>query len=424
MEVKMDINQAAKMIEWLDEERRRDKTTISTLEERLAQQQMMIENMQRRLTGVESDQNVSKAQTTLAVREQELIEQLRKEMRQIVENSEARRLNAEREAERRAGVEREHLTRPVHELSQKLTEIERATTDVPALQQEHDRLFQSINHLQQRIDDLNKKIDEPERRLAFLEEQRRQDVRRLSEVETDLPEIRKQIDSIRPKLTLLEDLSLRNERRAQEVQNSDHQRREQIQEFIDQQTLIMQQRDSQINELLTRFGKQDSLMQQNIDRFETWEEAYRQMRGIIEDFQRISDRLERRINEVAEMQRLSEERFRQEWNDWRTDDQKRWKQFTLSNDEVWRLHDKDFERFVERIDQFSNQITPLRDHIDRLWKLERERARLYRERYQELVNEYDSKQSPLNGDGLNTTSIRDTGTNPTINDLTSNPTIP
>lgn len=420
----MDINQAAKMIEWLDEERRRDKTTISTLEERLAQQQTLIENLQRRVSGVESDQNVTKAQSTLAIREQELIEQLRKEMRQVVENSEARRLNAEREAERRAGVEREHLTRPVHELSQKLTEIERAATDVPVLQQEHDRLLASVNHLQQRIDDLNKKIDEPERRLAFLEEQRRQDVRRLSEVETDLPEIRKQIESIRPKLTLLEDLSLRNERRANEVQNSDHQRREQIQEFIDQQTLIMQQRDKQIDELLNRFGKQDSLMQQNIERFETWEEAYRQMRGIIEDFQRISDRLERRINEVAEMQRLSEERFRQEWNDWRTDDQKRWKQFTLSNDEVWRLHDKDFERFVERLDQLANHMTPLRDNIDRLWKLERERARLYRERYQELVNEYDTKQTPLSHDPMNTTSIRETGTNPTITDLTSNPTIP
>lgn len=421
----MDINQAAKMIEWLDEERRRDKTTISTLEERLAQQQTVIENLQRRITGVESEQNVSKAQTTLAIREQELLEQLRKEMRQVVENSEARRLNAEREAERRAGVEREHLTRPVHELSQKLTEIERTATDLPVLQQEHDRLLASVNQLQQRIDDLNKKIEEPERRLAFLEEQRRQDVRRLSEVETDLPEIRKQIESIRPKLTLLEDLSLRNERRSNEVQNSDHQRREQIQEFIDQQTLMMQQRDKQVDELLNRFGKQDSLMQQNIERFETWEEAYRQMRGIIEDFQRISDRLERRINEVAEMQRLSEERFRQEWNDWRTDDQKRWKQFTLSNDEVWRLHDKDFERFVERLDQFSNHMTPLRENIDRLWKLERERARLYRERYQEMVNEYDNgKSTSFTNDPINTTSIRDTGTNPTLTDLTSNPTIP
>jgi hypothetical protein len=46
----MDINQAARMIEWLDEERRRDKSTIATMEERLAQQQDVIDTLQRRPT--------------------------------------------------------------------------------------------------------------------------------------------------------------------------------------------------------------------------------------------------------------------------------------------------------------------------------------------------------------------------------------
>jgi hypothetical protein len=118
------------------------------------------------------------------------------------------------------------------------------------------------------------------------------------------------------------------------------------------------------------------------------------MKQIVDDFQRISDRLERRINEVAEMQRLSEERFRQEWNDWRSDDQKRWKQFTLSNDEVWRGHDTDFERFVSRIDEINGLLQPLNDSINRLWQLERERAQLYRDRYQELLLEYDTNNTP------------------------------
>ena len=96
------------------------------------------------------------------------------------------------------------------------------------------------------------------------------------------------------------------------------------------------------------------------------------------------------------MQRLSEERFRQEWNDWRSDDQKRWKQFTLANDEVWRTHDKEFERFVERLDDLSGQIQPLHDSLERMWKLERERAQLYRERYQALLHEYDTTPSTDN----------------------------
>jgi DNA repair exonuclease SbcCD ATPase subunit len=191
-------------------------------------------------------------------------------------------------------------------------------------------------------------------------------------------------------MELLEDLTLRVERRVQDVQTSEQDRREQIQQFIDQQTLIHQQRDMQVNDLVAKFGEQDSQMQRNMERFETWSEAYREMKRIIDDFERISDRLERRINEVAEMQRLSEERFRQEWNDWSAEDQKRFKNFTLSNDEVWRNHDKEFERFVQEVSGLHTRFGPLQNAIERLWNLERERARLYREGYQSLLLEYDT----------------------------------
>lgn len=389
----MDINQAARMIEWLDEERRRDKSTIAILEERLAQQQELIDAMQRRLNGVESDQTVIRSEFMPGTREAELMEQMRQEMRQLIESAEAKRLTAEREAARREELNRQTIARPVQELSEKMERIERQTTEVPALQHERERFATALAALGQRIEDLTKRMEEPDRRLAFLEEQRRQDARRISELETEGPEVQKQIDSIRPKLTLLEDLALRNERRVKEVQEAERLRREQIQAFIDQQTLLLQQRDQQIGELVARFGEQDSAMQRNIERFETWAEAYRNMKQIIEDFHRIGDRLERRINEVAEAQRLSEDRFRQEWNDWRSDDQKRWKQFTLSNDEVWRGHDKEFERFVARLEEFAGRIEPLRDSLERLWRLERARAQLYRERYQAMLDEFDAVTS-------------------------------
>ncbi|MBC8099355.1 MAG: hypothetical protein H7Y11_07925, partial [Armatimonadetes bacterium] len=373
----MDITHAARMIEWLDEERRRDKGTIATLEQRLAQQQEQMDALQRRLNSIESDQTVLKGQVLPAGQSVDQQEQIRKDLRQMIEQVEAKRLVAEREAERRAEIARENLLRPIRELEERMNGVVRQTGEVPVLQMDRERMSSNVTALQQKVDDLFKRLDEPDRRLAFLEEQRRQDTRRISELETEIPETKKQIDNIRPKIALIEDLSIRNERRAQEITNSDRERREQIQQFIDQQTLMVQQRDQQVENLLKRFGDQDNVMQRNIERFEAWEESYRAMKNIIEDFNRIGDRLERRINEVAEMQRLSEERFRQEWNNWRVEDQKRWKQYTLSTDEVWRSHDKDFARFVSRLEEISEQFKPLADSTSRLWKLERERAQLY-----------------------------------------------
>lgn len=391
----MDINQAARLIEWLDEERRRDKATIATLEERLAQQQTMVDNLHRRLNSIESDQTVMRNEFVPTGRDADIVEQMRKEMRQLIESIESKRLMAEREAERRADLQRENVVRTVTAVEERLGTVTRQTGEFPAIQAERDRMFSTVQTLQQKVDDLFKKLEEPDRRLAFLEEQRRQDARRVSEIETELPELKKTVDGVRPKITLIEDLTLRNERRTQEITNGDRERRDQIQQFIDQQTLLLQQRDIQIETLVKRFGDQDGTMQRNAERFESWSEAYRQMKTIIDDFQRIGDRLERRINEVAEMQRLSEERFRQEWNNWRAEDQKRWKQFTLSNDEVWRGHDKDFERYVQRLDEMQASIKPLHEGLNRIWRLERDRAQLYRERYQAMLMEHDTGETDL-----------------------------
>jgi chromosome segregation ATPase len=401
----VDLNQAARMIEWLDEERRRDKTTIAALEERTQQQQEMITQLTRRLNGIESDQASMRTAFVPTGRDAELANMLRLEMQQLIEQTEAKRLTAEREAERRLAISRDSIIRPIRELGERLDKLERALDEMAAIRAEQDRLAGAIPVLQQRAEDLSKKLEEPDRRLAFLEEQRRADSRRLSELQSELPEIQKQIDGIRPKLELLEDMALRNEKRILEVQGGERERREQIQQFIDQQTLIIQQRDQQLADLGKRIGIYDEDMRRYIERFETWSETYRQMKKIVEDFERIGDRLERRINEVAEMQRLSEDRFRQEWNGWTADDQKRWKQFTLTNDEAWRSHDKEFEQYTRRLEDLAAQIPPLYENIQRLWALERAQADLYRERYQTILAQYDSQagSSAATGNGGNPT---------------------
>jgi len=397
----MDLNQIARMIEWLDEERRRDKSTIAKLEERLFQQQEFIETLTRRLNGVEGDQSTMRTMFVPAGRDNEVMVQLRTEMQQMVESVEAKRIVAEREAERRADTSRETVTRPIRELTERINNVERVIEEVGAARVERDRIAAAMAALQQRVEDVAKKFEDPERRLAFLEEQRRQDARRISETQTELPELQRQIDSIKPKLDLLEDMALRTEKRAIEVQNAERERREQMQQFVEQQTLTIQQRDQRIDEITHSFGQYDEDMRRAFERFETWSEAYRQMKKIIEDFDRIGERLERRINEVAETQRLSEERFRQEWNSWIADDQKRWKQFTLTNDESWRLHDKDFDQFRVRFNEIVEQFPPIYDSLERLWQLEQAQAAIFRDRFMALVDEYSqpSQKAQTNGNG-------------------------
>lgn len=390
----MDLQQAARMIEWLDEERRRDRGTIALLEERVAQQAEIIIQLERRLNGLEGEQSSMRTAFVPVGRDTELAEQLRREFQQLVEEVESKRLMAEREVERRQDIGRESLARMIRDLGDRTNALEKAIEELPAARVERDRVAAALAAVQQRVEDLAKKFEEPERRITFLEEQRRQDARRISDIQSELPELQKQLDAVRPKLDALEAMVLRNEKRIMEVQTAERDRREEMQQFIDQQTLLLQQRDQQVAELAKSFGAYDEDMRRYIERFEAWSETHRQMKKLIDDFERIAERLGRRINEVAEMQRLSEERFRQEWNDWIADDQKRWKQFTLTNDEAWRNHDKQLEQVRRSVDLLQAAIEPVRNSIDRLWQLERARAELYRERYQALLLQYDQAEHP------------------------------
>jgi chromosome segregation ATPase len=71
-------------------------------------------------------------------------------------------------------------------------------------------------------------------------------------------------------------------------------------------------------------------------------------------------RIERRINEIAEMQRLAEERTHQDWEGYQTDEQKRWKTYTVSNDEALSESRRQIESLKTRLaslEDSSHQMT-------------------------------------------------------------------
>lgn len=390
----MDIQQALRLIEWLDEERRKQQHTISVLEERLSGQQDTLDGLTRRLNNMESDHSVMRTEIAPTAASHDSVDQLRREMRQMVEGVEAKRLTAEQESQRIASIQRDQLLRTITEVEERVERIGRQAADLPGFQMEHDRLSGLLTDAQLKLDDLTKRFDDPERRIAYLEEQRRQDARRITELETQIQESRRTVEAIRPKISLIEDLSVRNERRIQDITATERERRDQIQQFIDQQTLMNQTRDQETAALMRRFEEHDRAMEQNIQRFESWAEAYRAMRQIIEDFHRIGERLERRINEVAEMQRLSEDRFRQEWNNYRTDDQKRWKQYTLSSEEVWRRHDEDFAEHVRIVQAIQTELPVVQGSLNRIWQMERDRAAVEAERAKTLLQQMELNANP------------------------------
>jgi mevalonate kinase len=93
------------------------------------------------------------------------------------------------------------------------------------------------------------------------------------------------------------------------------------------------------------------------------DEALRGAKKAQETYLELNTKLERRINEITEMQRLAEERLRQEWVSFKADDQKRWTGYSLSSEESFRDLRKDVQKFDQRINTLDDAAQVIQDQL-------------------------------------------------------------
>ena len=352
----MDSTQTAKMVAWLDEERRKDKALITKLEERGSAQTALLEDQSRRIQALEAELTNVRTSGISVSQFDEAIGRLRADFSASLEQFESRRGNIEQDLKKIRDADRDAVMKVIDELRQETTtRIDRAVQPRKA---EEERLAKVAAELQTYADNLSKSFEEFQRSLGYLEEQRRQDTRRISDINSDVAEVAKRAESQQAKLELLEDLSRRNERQLTELSGLLNEFKQQRLEWSEQQALIEQQREQTMNEMLRRMDGYGEDMAGFTKQVEVWADTHREMKKQISDFERLADRIDRRLNEVSEMQRLSEERFRQEWEEYLTDDQKRWRQFTITNEEAWRTNER-------TIDEIKSLLTQLGERSER-----------------------------------------------------------
>ncbi len=91
--------------------------------------------------------------------------------------------------------------------------------------------------------------------------------------------------------------------------------------------------------------------------------THRAVKRSQEAFEEITTRFERRVNEITEVQRLVEERFRQEWVTFKADDQKRWTNYTLAQEEQLRETSRQFEKLNGRMGAVEEVEQEVRDTL-------------------------------------------------------------
>jgi chromosome segregation ATPase len=153
------------------------------------------------------------------------------------------------------------------------------------------------------------------------------------------------------------------ENRIQELLNTELERKQAQAAFLDQQSRNQIERDHAWKEWRERYESFRKEAETVDTQVQALDETLRAAKKAQEAYLELNTKLERRINEVTEMQRLAEDRLRQEWITFKADDQKRWTGYTLSSEEAMRDIRKDVKKIEERLNALDETTQLLQDQL-------------------------------------------------------------
>ena len=345
----MEFEQIIKRLDWLDEEHRKDKSTIDVLTQRASNLEGDLKTANKKIK--ELTTQMSHLSTAAARIEQydTALTRQRTELVKYIDNLDKKRQDQQPEIDKRYQIQFDGINKSIADLPKTKEPIAEIKRELKARADEETRRNKLSADWEMRLQAMVKTVEDIQRAQKAAEEPRRQDVKRLADLQGELSAARKRMDASREKNDLFTDSIRRIETRLNEILANETERRQAQANFIETQARSQVERDhtwKEWEERLNSLRKQSETMDRNQ---QDWEVAQRTIKRTQETYEEIVQKFERRINEITEMQRLAEDRFRQEWVTFKADDQKRWTSFTLSQDETHKDTRSGLPKIEERL---------------------------------------------------------------------------
>jgi hypothetical protein len=364
----MDLGQLTQMTTWLDEEHRRDKAEMIRLQQRAESQEGELLDQARIIKDLEGRVVAMQSQLLQYGQLQKALEQLKGEITQLLDQAEERHQGEERERERVRAIERDNVSRALNEIRRDLQRLPRLGEEIGLRKEEQRRVGESLLKLQQEHNALAQEVENKVRGIPFLEDGRQQDAKRIAQLQQESLEALKRIEQQSSRLQMLEDASQRHERDTAEVKGLVAQLRTAQREFIEVQLLETERFKRQMVEWAEVLEAQVKKIDDFAARIQEFGEAFREDRQVVESVERFQEMISREQAQVAELQRLAEERQKRQLEQWQEENEKRWRKELLGWDHQRAEHAKRKQQVDERFSESEARLAQHRIEIDAAWR--------------------------------------------------------
>lgn len=391
----MELSQLTQMVQWLDEERRKDKALIAALQEQVKLQAQQLAQLQEQLAALQRSVAGIEPMLSQIPGLYQALEGLKAEVGRMLELREEQWRKEQREADRARHLEIGALKDEIVRVAEGLRPIPRLEESMAALQAEAARLHENQQRMEVALADLRKQAEDRAAALVYLEEQRRADNKRITALEAEATELRRRVETTDAKLPLLEEAIQKQKRYLEEGLKP-------IKEF-EKVVEDLRVADFRRNQEVKKWAGQAEEVRAELERLreerQRLMEIHPQVRRALDALSALQTRLETRQNEVAEMQRLAEERLKRQWEEWQAAQEKARRNWEVSAEERWRQQERFNASVTKRLEALTATAKLCYSQIAALWETRRADAvRSFahtREAYEARIAEIDQHIAAL-----------------------------
>jgi chromosome segregation ATPase len=342
-----------------------------TLEGNLAASQQQNKNLSSELT------RLSAIITRMDQYDQSLVKTRLESKQAIDELDKTVKLRIE-ESEKVLGVKIKSIDGTFAEIYNQLEMIPKLDKNIQARIDGEIAMRRALDELRGKIEANRIEEEEYIRTIRLLEDGRKQDAKRIVDLQGEVNALRKRMDEQRGKNDVMDTNLHKVDTRLNELITVEGERRDAITNFLNKQAVIDVERDRTWKEWQSRFN---TIEKQAVDiegQLVNLDATHREVKRIQGNLEELIQRVERRISEITEIQRLSEDRFRQDWVAYKADDQKRWTNYTLTQEEQRNEVDRQFSKLTD-------QITVIEDELQEVKDLQQQANELVEKRLQSML---------------------------------------
>ncbi|MCJ7735125.1 MAG: hypothetical protein MUP11_11310, partial [Anaerolineales bacterium] len=355
-----------KRIQWLDEERRKDKAIISELEDRLLDLENKLNVFDQK--DREFDSDITRLRTSVA-RVDDFETDLgayRVDWKKEIKDQEKLIKSWIEDAKKMLRTQIQGVETQQKKLIEDTKQIKELDKQMGTRIEEETRFNASLREMEKSFSDVQKDYKEYQRESRTAKEERQKEVKRVADLQGEQAALRKRVDEIRGMMDLVNSDYQKIKSRLQELESIRRDLKKEQDEFMEAANLQEANRETTWKNWMTRFDSVEKQAQDLDEQMAKLDSTHRGVKRMQDELKDLSSLLDRRVNEITEMQRLAAEKFRAEWTTYSADDQKRWTNYTLSQKEQTKLLERQYKEGEGRISVLEDGLQDIEDKLTQI----------------------------------------------------------